>query len=130
MPISSSRTVPGLRVPCDVRERGWIAEQHARPPRANLPDVVVEPRLRHVERRQQRGTKQEVAQAADPVLCAELDGRTPYDDFRIPDIHAEPARRAPLGRHIVSDALGVEVEHEWLAARAARVTALQLHATA
>ena len=58
--------VPRLRVPCDVRERGWVAEQHSRTPLTNLPDVIVESRWRHVERRQQCRTKHKIAQSAGP----------------------------------------------------------------
>ena len=108
----------------DMGERGGIAEQHlAAASRRMVGDELIELGLRHLERRQQRRAQEPVAQRAQPVLRAELDRRAPDDDFGIADIHAPPARGAPLGRDVVADAVAADVEDQRLAARAAGVVA-------
>ena len=109
----------------DVRQCRRIAEQHARPESADLADEAIELGRRHLEGRQQFRPQQFVANQADPILRAQLDRRAPDDDLRIADIDAPPTGRAPLGGHVVADALEAHVEDQWLAAGAAGVVALE-----
>ena len=64
-----------------------------------------------------------VAPLAQAVLRAELDRRAPDHDLRVADVDAPPARRAPLGGHVVADALLADEEDQRLAGRAAGVEA-------
>ncbi|WP_432377737.1 hypothetical protein [Duganella sp. P38] len=109
----------------DVRQRRRIAEQHARPARADLRQVAVQPFGRHGKGRQQFCAHQLVTDGAHAVLRAQLDRRTPHHDFRIADVHAPPARGAPLGGNVVAHALPAQLENQRLAAGAARVEARQ-----
>ncbi len=109
----------------DVRERRRIAEDHSRTHRPDFRNETVELRRRHLERGEQLCAQQPIPELAKAVLGAELDRRTPDDDFRVTDVDAPPAGGTPFRRHIVADAVLAHVEDQRLAARAACVVALE-----
>ena len=83
---------------------------------ADARDESVELRLGHLERRQQFGAEQAIADRADAVLRAQLDRRPPDHDLRIADIDIPPTRRAPFRRDVVTDALLADEEDQRLSA--------------
>src|SRR5471030_912046 len=115
----------GLRMARNVGQRRRIAEQHARPADADALDIIVQPGRRHLERRQQRCAHHAVAQRAQAVLRAQLDGRAPDHDLGVADVDLPPAGGAPLGGDIMADAFLADVEDQRLAAGAAGVEAGQ-----
>ena len=99
-----------LRVPRDMGNRIGVAENHAWPGPSNRPKVAIQVGVVHVESGQQGAAHELVTQLAQAVLGAEFDRRAPHHQFGISNVDAEPACCAPLGRHIVADALSANEE--------------------
>jgi hypothetical protein len=60
-------------VPRDSRQRRRVAKQHRGPPGLDPRDELVEPRIRHFERRQKLRAQHPIAPLAHAVLRIELD---------------------------------------------------------
>ena len=106
-------------VPCEPGKGRCIPEQHPWLEAANDLQVLAHLSGRHLEGGQEPGAQHAVAQGPHSILRAELDGRSPQDDLSIADIDSPPARRSPLGGHVVRDSVTAQIEHERLASRAA-----------
>ena len=114
-----------LRVPGNMAERAGIAEQHLWAAGADGLQEAVQLGIAHLERGQQLRAHEAVTPGAHAVLAAQFDGRAPNHDFGVADVHAPPAGGAPLGGHVMADALFADEENQRLAAAAPGIEASQ-----
>ena len=126
MPKVVHRDATLLGVASDERQRLMGSQTASWAHCSNAIDEFVELGFRHFECRQQLGAHDPIAQQSDSVLCAQLDRRTPDDDFLVADVDVPPACGSPLGGHIVADALVANVEDQRLPARPTGVEAREV----